>query len=156
MAATTEVSTPHIPLIYRGLFLFFEPCAALLGSFILHFTPWDFLNTMSATAKYAPDNQVIYDYLAATYALFAFNEAVVLRLTNDLRVWKGIVVGILLCDAIHLYGSWAELGSTMFWNPLNWRTEDWTNLGLLWGQAVIRIAFVFGVGLGNNGHAKKE
>ncbi|KAH6989096.1 hypothetical protein BKA56DRAFT_629014 [Ilyonectria sp. MPI-CAGE-AT-0026] len=137
----------NIPFAYRALFLYFEPFAALGGSVLLHFFPTIFLNTMSLTAKYAPDNQVIYEQLAATYVLFAFNEAVVLRITNDIRVWRGILMGILLCDAIHLYGSWAALGSAVFWDPRTWRPEDWVNLGSLWGQAFVRLAFLAGVGI---------
>ncbi|KAH7022137.1 hypothetical protein EDB80DRAFT_805782 [Ilyonectria destructans] len=137
----------NIPFAYRALFLYFEPFAAFSGTILLHFFPTIFLNGMSLTAKYAPDNQVIYDQLAATYVLFAFNEAVVLRITNDIRVWRGILTGILLCDAIHLYGSWAALGSEVFWDPRTWRPEDWVNLGSLWGQALVRLAFLAGVGI---------
>ncbi|UKZ94704.1 uncharacterized protein TrAFT101_009557 [Trichoderma asperellum] len=136
-----------IPLPYRALFLYFEPAAAFFGALLLHFRPEIFLNTMSPVAKYATDNQVIYDQLFATYTLFAFNEAVILRITKDLRVWKALLVGILVCDAIHLYGSWAALGGAVFWDVRSWRPEDWANLGSLWGQAAIRVAFLAGVGL---------
>ncbi|PTB41830.1 hypothetical protein M441DRAFT_46939 [Trichoderma asperellum CBS 433.97] len=136
-----------IPLAYRALFLYFEPAAALFGALLLHFRPEIFLNTMSPVAKYATDNQVIYDQLFATYTLFAFNEAVILRITKDLRVWKALLVGILVCDAIHLYGSWAALGGAVFWDIRSWRPEDWANLGSLWGQAAVRVAFLAGVGL---------
>ncbi|KAM0263142.1 hypothetical protein ACHAQJ_001295 [Trichoderma viride] len=145
-----------IPFAYRALFLYFEPFAAFFGSLLLHFRPVTFLNTMSPVAKYAPDNQVIYDQLAATYILFAFNEAVILRISNDLRVWKGILTGILVCDAIHLYGSWAALGGAVFWDPRVWRPEEWANLGTLWGQAAVRGAFLAGIGLKEAMPAKRE
>ncbi|KAF7557837.1 hypothetical protein G7Z17_g355 [Cylindrodendrum hubeiense] len=146
----------NIPFAYRALFLYFEPFSALGGSALLHFFPSLFLNTMSLTAQYAPDNQVIYDQLAATYVLFAFNEAVVLRLTNDIRVWRAILMGILLCDAIHLYGSWSALGSAVFWDPRAWRPEDWVNLGALWGQGFVRLAFLAGFGIQLDTTTKKS
>ncbi|KAH6976614.1 hypothetical protein EDB80DRAFT_546321, partial [Ilyonectria destructans] len=99
---------------------------------------------------------MIYDQLAATYILFAFNEAIILRTRNDLRVWRGILIGILVCDAIHLYGSWAALSGTVFWYPCTWRPEDWVNLVSLWGQAAVRLAFVAGVGLKMAVTTKKE
>lgn len=102
---------------------------------------------MAPAAKYATDNQIIYDQLAATYLLFAFNKAIILHTTNDLRVWRGILIGILMCDTIHLYGSWAALGGIVFWDPRTWRPEDWVSLVSLWGQAAVRLAFVAGVGL---------
>ncbi|KAI0132427.1 hypothetical protein BJ170DRAFT_247941 [Xylariales sp. AK1849] len=144
MAATTS---HKIPFLYRFVFLYFEPAGALLGSALLHFHPQPFLSAVSPTAAYTASNQVVYDMLAATYVLFAFNEAVLLRLTDDILVWRTILLGILLCDAIHLYGSWSALGTEVFWNPLMWRWEDITNLGSLWGQGAIRVAFLCGIGL---------
>ncbi|KAH7117415.1 hypothetical protein EDB81DRAFT_668394 [Dactylonectria macrodidyma] len=146
----------NFPFAYRAVFLYFEPVGALVGALLLHFRPASFLNAMAPAAKYAPDNQIIYDQLAATYILFAFNEAIILRITNDLRVWRGILIGILVCDAIHIYGSWATLGGTVFWNPRTWRLEDWVNLVSLWGQAALRLAFVAGVGLKQSAATKNE
>ncbi|KAF4963803.1 hypothetical protein FZEAL_10913, partial [Fusarium zealandicum] len=147
MAERTQSTLVNIPFVYSAIFLFFEPFAAFFGSILLHMSPSIFLNSMSPTSKYAPDNQIIYDQLAATYTLFAFNECILLRITNDLRVWKGVLFGILVCDALHLYGSWAALGGQVFWDPRVWRVEDWINLGTLWGQAAVRVAFLAGVGL---------
>jgi hypothetical protein len=128
----------------------------LSGALLLHFRPEVFLNTMSPVAKYAPDNQVIYEQVAATYTLFAFNEAVILRITNDLRIWKALLIGILICDAIHLYGSWVALGGAIFWDIRSWRAEDWANLGTLWGQAAVRVAFLAGIGLKGAESVKRE
>lgn len=137
----------NIPTLYRLLFLYVEPFLAIGAAIQTHFAPKIFLNTMSQTSEYAPDNQVIYDQVAALYTLFAFNEAILLRLTNDIRVWKGVFIGIFICDILHLYASWASLGAEVFWNPGAWRVEEWANLGALWGLGVVRVAFLVGVGL---------
>ncbi|KAM6513621.1 hypothetical protein FALCPG4_016005 [Fusarium falciforme] len=137
----------NLPFVYRAVLLYFEPAGAVVGALLLHFRPAIFLNGMAPVAKYAPNNQIIYDQLAATYILFAFNEAIILRTTNDMRMWRAILIGILVCDAIHLYASWAALGGTVFWDPRAWRLEDWVNLGCLWGQAAVRLAFMARVGL---------
>ena len=147
---------PKVALPYRLLFLYFEPFMAFTGAIICLFNPTLFLNGMSPTAVYAPSNQVIFDQLAGTYTLFAFNEAVVLRVTNDIRVWKAILVGILICDMIHLYASYTALGATVFWDPRLWRLEDTINLGTLWGQSVVRIAFLLNIGLDKNGKQKRK
>ncbi|KAF4442449.1 hypothetical protein F53441_11735 [Fusarium austroafricanum] len=151
----TRTTLTHIPFAYRFLFLWFEPFAAFGGSILLWFAPKMFLNTMNPVAKYAPDNKVIYDQVAATYTLFAFNEAVLLRSTNDLRVWRTVLIGILICDALHLYGSWAAIPNA-FWNVGTWRWEDWVNLGSLWGQAAVRVAFLMGIGLEGNVRVKAD
>lgn len=152
-----DIST--LPLVYRALFLYFEPLAALLGTFTLHVYPSTFLNGMCQGSRYASDNQIIYDQLAGTYMLFAFNEAVVLRLTRDMLVWRAIIIGTLLCDALHIYASWTALGSSVFWDPRAWRVEDWSdwiNLGSLWGQAAIRVAFLLQIGFNKSINIKRK
>ncbi|KAH8681087.1 hypothetical protein BX600DRAFT_504826 [Xylariales sp. PMI_506] len=139
-------STTEIPFLYRFMFLYYEPAAAVLGSALLHFNPTVFLSSVTHNAVYTASNQVIFDMLAATYLLFAFNEAVLLRVTSDLTVWRTVLLGILICDAAHLYSSWADLGADVFWNPLLWRAGDAVNLGTLWGQGALRVAFILGLG----------
>jgi hypothetical protein len=147
----------QIPLVYRLLFLTIEPLAALYGAFLLLRDPARFLATMTPTAALATSNKVIYDQLAATYVLLAWIEGVVLRLAGTardgggvtMRVWRGVLVGVFICDAIHLYGSWDALGGEVFWRPARWRGEDWGNLAFLWAMAAARLAFLLGVGLGN-------
>ncbi|KAF2178478.1 hypothetical protein K469DRAFT_731511 [Zopfia rhizophila CBS 207.26] len=141
---TTQL--PHIPLPYRILLLWLEPFLAFNGALLCHFNPTSFLNTMSETAVYAPSNQVVYDQLAATYVLFAWNQAVVLRLSKDIRIWKAIVLGIMVCDTIHLYASWRVMGTEMFVQPWLWRPEDWVNLALLYGPVTLRLLFIMEVG----------
>ncbi|MCJ1379955.1 hypothetical protein MMC17_003058 [Xylographa soralifera] len=138
-----------IPLPYRILLLYVEPAAAFNGAILAHFFPAFYLAGMSpsaTTSTYSSPSQVIFDQLAACYFLFAFNEAVVLRSTSDLRVWKAIVLGILICDLIHLYGTWEALGAA-FWDPRLWRVEDWVNLSMLYGPGGMRLAFLIGLGL---------
>ena len=147
------MSAQSIPLFYQFVFLYFDPLAAFFGALLLFTQPPTFLETMSPTARYALSNKVIYDQLGATYGLFAWNEAVVLRVVGAtqtptaLKTWKAVLLGILVCDAIHLYGSWDALGATIFWNPVLCRWQDWVNLGILWGQALVRVAFLLDVGL---------
>jgi hypothetical protein len=147
------MASQSIPFIYRFIFLYFEPFGALLGSLILLTQPSTFLNAMSPTAVLTMSNKVIYDQLGATYALFTWNEAIVLRIAGTtqtpaaIKVWKAVLLGILFCDAIHLYGSCDALGWDVFWNPTTWRWEDWVNLGSLWGQGAFRLAFLLNIGL---------
>jgi hypothetical protein len=119
-----------------------------------HWRPAEYLTGMSppATARtYDPATQVVFDQLAATYLLFAFNEAVVLRRTRERSVWRAVVLGIALCDLLHLYGACCAMGARMFGDPRLWRGVDWVNLGLPWGPVGLRMAFLLEVGFGAEG-----
>jgi hypothetical protein len=146
----------QIPLAYRLLLLYIEPIAAFNGFILAHFFPQFYLSGMaplSLPSDYAPSTQIIYSQLASCYFLFAWNEAVVLRCTNDLRVWKAVVLGILICDVFHLYGTGVALGEG-FWTPLRWRPEDWVNLLMLVGPGSMRVGFLAGVGFGGREEGK--
>lgn len=146
----------NIPFLYRVIFLYFEPFAALVGAGLAHFSPERFLATFTPTAVYAPSNQIIYDQVAATYFLFAFNEAVVLRVTNDTRVWKALLLGMLICDGFHTYASYIALGPTVFWDPTSWRSDDIVNFGALGGFGLLRAAFLLNIGLGRSTEKKVQ
>jgi hypothetical protein len=140
----------RIPFAYRFLVLWFEPLAAANGAFMAAFKSDDFLAVMTPRAtpiSLTPQFQIAFEQLAATYFLFAFNEAIVLRLTSELSVWKGMLLGIGCCDAIHIWATGNALGKEVMMNPMLWRAVDWVNLVLLYVPITMRLAFVFGVGI---------
>ncbi|KAF2684919.1 hypothetical protein K458DRAFT_388617 [Lentithecium fluviatile CBS 122367] len=138
---------PYIPLAYRLLLFYIEPFFALNGSYLLLFKPAVFLHTFSANLAYAPSNQIIYDQLGAVYMLFAFNQAVVLRIAQDIRVWKAILVGILICDAVHFWAGMKLMVDDGNTSPLGWRPEDWVAVLALVIPGGMRIAFLCDVGI---------
>lgn len=146
----------RIPLAYRLLLLYLEPLMALNGSLLCLFAPRLFLHTFSPYLSYHADNQIVYNQLAATYILFAFNQAVVLRIAKDLRVWKAIVVGILLCDTVHLWAGFDVMHKDGTMNPTNWRPEDWVAVLLLVVPMSLRTAFLAGLGVDEGAHNKAE
>jgi len=111
---------------------------------------------MPSTAAFSPKSKIIYDQLAACYMLFAFNQAVTLRVVQDVYVWKVLLFGMALCDAAHIYSIWAEMGANVFLSPGTWRSEDWVTVGTTAGPLILRTAFVLGVGLANERKGKKE
>ena len=118
----------EVPTFYRLVFLWLEPCFALAGSFMAAVLPTLYLHTMAPHASYDSRYQVVLDQVAALYLLFAFNEAVVLRITSELKVWKAILAGIIICDIVHIYGTACALGSATFLDPLSWRFHDAFNI----------------------------
>jgi len=139
---------PYIPLVYRILLLYIEPLFALNGAYLLMRKPEVYLHTFSANLAYAPSTQIIFDQLGAVYMLFAFNQAVVLRVAKDIRVWKAIILGILMCDSVHAWTGFKVMAADGNMNPVGWRPEDWVAILALFVPGAIRVAFLCGVGIG--------
>jgi hypothetical protein len=146
-----------IPWPYWLYHLYIEPVMALIGAYQAAFLPFTYLSTFTsrsvvglttdATIAASPF-QAIFDQTAACYALFAFNEAVLLRVAdNNVKIWKAVVAGIATCDILHLCGARRAMGSEAFWNPLLWRANDWIAVGTLWLPLALRLAFLAGVGV---------
>ena len=110
---------------------------------------------MPVTAAWSPKSQIIYDQLAATYMLFAFNQAVTLRVVHEVYVWKVLLFGMALCDAATFYSVWAEMGTREMFSLGDWRPKDWVTMVSTVGPFFLRLAFILGVGLGGEKKGKK-
>lgn len=140
---------------YRFLFLYLEPAGAFLGTIINILDPVRYLQSLSPTATasaYSPLTQPIYDQLAAHLLFFSWSQAFVLRSTNDIRVWKVLLFGMILCDVLHLFASYRILGPKVFFNPRLWRWEEWLNFIMLYGPGGLRLAFCAGIGVRRGEH----
>ncbi len=146
-------STSHVPLIYRIFFQTLEPLAAVSGAYLAHFKPRDYLDVTAPpsmlleSAPVSPLAQLLLSQIAGCYLLFALNLAVVLRCTSDLRVWRLILLGCLLSDFAHLYAACEAMDKSTMWAVHTWRKEEWGNIGTLYLGAVLRMAFLCGVGM---------
>lgn len=90
--------------------------------------------------------RVVLSQLANLYLLFAFNEAFILRTTSDLRVWRTVLLGMLIADFGHLY-SISPLGTDIYWRVTQWNIMDFGNIGIVYAGACLRLAFLFGIGM---------
>lgn len=141
----------HIPWPYKAMFLYFEPLAAFNGAVMTLTRPVSYLQVMSPMATlstYSPLEQPVYDQIAALLVLFAWCQAIVLRVTSEIRVWKYLLFGMLICDVIHLYAAYQILGPQIFFDPRRWRLEEWVNFVMLYGPGTLRLGVCLGVGLG--------
>ncbi|KAF2101671.1 hypothetical protein NA57DRAFT_35748 [Rhizodiscina lignyota] len=156
-------SVNPIPLLYRLFFLYVEPLSTILGAYYAHLEPLTYLTlTHSASAPafvatIPKGTSVVLTQLANLYFLFALNEGLVLRSTNDLRVWRTLLFGLLVADFGHLY-SCKDLGPDVYWQFWNWNAIDWGNIAFVYCGAAMRSAFLLGVGLkgGSDGLAKRR
>lgn len=129
---------------------------ALNGAKLLWCTPDAYHEYMPTTSAWSPKSQIVYDQLAATYMLFAFNQAVTLRVVHDVYIWKVLLFGMALSDAAHVYSIWAEIGTEAMLSPGRWRSHDWVTMVSTVGPLIMRLAFVLGVGLGSGRRERKK
>ncbi|KAL0932420.1 uncharacterized protein CTRU02_213373 [Colletotrichum truncatum] len=148
-----------VPLIYRLFFLAIEPISALVGAFYAHFRQDEYLLLTHAVSKPEVIPQgtgIVLSQLANLYLFFALNEALVLRSTPDLQVWKTVLFVLLIADFGHLY-TVRSLGIEVYYNFTQWNAIDWGNVPFVYVGASMRIAFLAGVGMnGRRDRAKKH
>jgi hypothetical protein len=155
-----------VSIFYRVFLLYVEPMSTIVGAYYAHFLPRTYLAlTHSGSAPDAGEplpiaTTVVLTQLANLYLLFALNEGLVLRATNDLRVWRVLLFGLLLADLGHLY-SVHELGFRVYFRFWSWNAMDWGNVGFVYLGAAIRVAFLCNLGIGvpnsqNAGNVRKQ
>lgn len=145
-----------LPLIYRLFFLYIEPVATAVGAYYAHFLQHDYLQmTYSSTsaAILGPSirESIVLSQLANMYLVFALNEALVLRSTKDLRVWKVFLLGLLIADFGHIY-SVNSVGLEVYWEFWKWNSMSVslcqyhplaTNSSQVLGQSGLRLRWCY-------------
>ncbi|KKY24813.1 hypothetical protein UCRPC4_g02343 [Phaeomoniella chlamydospora] len=149
-----------IPWVYRAFFLYIEPFATLVGAFYAWFQPSYYLQLTDASS--APGilglplaTQIALRQLGNLYMCFAFNEAVVLRVTDDLRVWRFLLLGLLIADFGHLFSCY-PLGLRIYYDVMNWNAIDAGNIGFVYCGLLTRISFFSGLGFAKPALAKPK
>jgi hypothetical protein len=143
----------EIPIPYQAFFLWIEPVATLIGAIYACFMPETYLQlTDSASAPgilgLPTATLIVLRQLGNLYMTFALSEALVLRSTTDLRVWRSFLLVLLIADFGHLY-TCLPLGTGIYYHVSKWNPIDWGNLGFVYCGATIRMCFLAGVGLGS-------
>lgn len=142
----------QIPLIYQAFFLYIEPISTLVGAYYAWFQPQYYLHLTHQTSAPAIfgvpiGTEVVLRQLGNLYFAFALNEALVLRATSDLKVWRTLLFGLLIADAGHLY-SCLPLGTDYYYDFRSWNAIAWGNIAFVYCGATLRSCFLFGLGLG--------
>lgn len=145
-------STRHgISPVYRFFFLYLEPLASLVGAYYAFYRPHEYLHWTHA-ASTSDDlttplsTNIVLNQLSNLYFFFAINEALVLRATSDMNVWRTLLLGLLIADVGHLY-SVSPLGLEIYWDIYRWNPIDWGNVAFVYAGATIRMCFLAGIGV---------
>jgi hypothetical protein len=151
--ASNQSLLHKIALPYRIFFLYIEPVLALGGTYLCLADPQRLLLgivplpawIMASPVDVSPIMQLLLTNIAALYALFAMNEAIVLRCTREKSVWRAIIGGMLVSDIGHIYAAYAIAPERVL-QFVSWSNDEWINYGTLLGGALLRLAFLLGVG----------
>ena len=141
-----------IPIAYTAFFLWVEPFFTLFGAAYAFFMPQTYLDMTHASSVsgiFGPPlaTLVALRQLGNLYLAFAINEAVVLRATTDLRVWRALLLGLLIADFGHLFSLY-PLGLGIYYDIMKWGAMDWGNVAFVYCGATTRLCFLTGVGFG--------
>lgn len=148
--ATPAKASTTIPYLYRFLLLNVESVFAFGGVIMALTVPGAYLSSLTREAVTSVDSstEFIYTQLAGGWLFISFAELVILRLVDDLRVWKLICIGILLSDALYSHSLAQALGGWSKWIVLaDWTGQDWLVAITTFPFILTRIAIVFGIGL---------
>ncbi|KAK6523086.1 hypothetical protein TWF694_005984 [Orbilia ellipsospora] len=134
-------------LVYRIFFFYIEPIIILSGAYLTQFAPDIYFSKVlpGNSDPILPSTQHILTSLASSYVFLTIIEGILLRVTNDKRVWQVAILGMVLNDIVHLYGVYIarmEIGLGIRWNLS--RREDWEIFVPSYLSLFLRIAFLTG------------
>jgi hypothetical protein len=147
-----------IPQLYRLFFLWIEPVATAVGAYYAALDQQSYMHLTlpSVTTPVSARESTVLYQLANLYFVFALNEALVLRATSDVQVWKVFLFGLLLADFGHLASVTLSgvHGWEVYYRFWEWNSMYWGNLGFVYVGAAMRSSFLLGIGFGS-GHGGK-
>jgi hypothetical protein len=147
---------PYLHSFYRIWFTTIDPTILLFTSLTCIFSPATILSTFlpPAVEAYSPlSHGPLLHQSAALYGFMGVMFAVLLRASPDPKVWRIVQTATLGVDVALLgvmYGALKQQGRLGLGM---WETGDWFNAGFTIWVAVIRGAFLMGVG-GGEGERK--
>ena len=137
--------TEEVALVFRVFLLYAEPAMSFVGAYYAFFQPQYYLHLTHAPTTpqsgVPMSTKIALSQLANMYLYFGISEALVLRTSRDLRVWRVFVIGLLIGDFGHLFCV-HPLGLPHYWNVKQWNAIDWGNQGFVYLGALIRICFL--------------
>lgn len=149
MAPVTSAKAA-VPYAYRLILLTIEPfLAVVLGSLLVFLDPATYVGSVTRQAvTFTPETTFLYTALGGSWLYFAFVEVVVLRLFDDLSLWRVLCMGMLLSDFAFLHSTAQAVGGWGSYMILtDWTVEDWTGFILTAPMVLTRIFIVLGIGL---------
>ncbi|KAK4611736.1 hypothetical protein CLAFUW4_12741 [Fulvia fulva] len=154
----TVKATTAVPALYRILLTIFEPLAAFGGIILILTDPGYYLSGMTREnlTSYPAEYNFLLWQIAGGWTFIVFTESTTLRFVDDLRVWKFLCMGILLCDALYTHSTAMAVGGWSEWLTFGkWTGQDLIAAVMTWPFVLTRVAIVLGIGLRTPGAVKR-
>lgn len=137
-----------IPFIYRFVLTTIEPLFAVSGALLAFRDPGSYLSTMTRdSVSFLPETSFLYTELGGAWLYFAFIEVAILRLFDEVRLWRWLCFGMLLSDAAYCHSVAQAVGGWGSWLALsNWKCEDWVVFFTTAPMTLVRILVVLRIG----------
>lgn len=147
----------HVHDFYRVWFTWVDPIVLFFTVIACVIAPATVLDTAvpASIAPLNPYHACVFHQCAALYGFMAIIYGVLLRVSPDPKVWRVVQAATLAVDIALLatmYGALQQQGRSA---TVNWRGGDWFNMLFTVWVAVIRVAFLMGVGAEDGSSAKK-
>lgn len=145
------MALPKIHAFYRFWFLWLDPIILVATVYALVFTPQVMLDALAPPplSAYNPYQGFLLHQLAALYAFVAIVLGGVLRTSQDIQVWRVVILAVLVVDVAMLASNYASLKQQNRLSLGAMRSADWSNVLFTGLVTAIRIFFLAGVGVRN-------
>ncbi|KAI4859297.1 hypothetical protein F4820DRAFT_440200 [Hypoxylon rubiginosum] len=143
------MALPNIHAFYHFWFKWLDPLVLVPTVYALIFTPQVMLDALAPAPQsaYNPDQGFLLHQLAAMYAFVAIILGGVLRVSNEVKVWRVVIAGVLLIDIAMLASIYASLKQQDRLSLETLRGADWGSALFTGLVTVIRMFFLTGVGV---------
>lgn len=157
MSSSSPSAKATLPFIYRLIILTIEPAFAVMGSLLVLTNPAMYAGSVTRHAvTFTEDTTFLYTGLGGAWLYFAFVEAVVLRLVDDLFLWRVLCFGMLLSDFTFLHSMAQAVGGWAVYSDLAaWTAEDWAGMAGTAPMVLTRIIIVLGIGFRQGAKGKQ-
>ncbi|KAG8873883.1 hypothetical protein FRB97_006368 [Tulasnella sp. 331] len=154
------MASPNVHWWYTIFLMYIEPVSALVGAFYAIFQQYEYLSmthSPSTSLAIPMSTSIVLNQLGNLYLFFAMVEALVLRSTSDVAVWRALLLPMLIADFGHL-ATVGPLGWSVYYDITNYNAMDWGNVPFVYLGATTRVAFLLGIGVGEarKGAGRKE
>ena len=146
---TIAKASSVLPPIYRFLLMNVESLFAFGGVVMVCVTPGQYVTALTRDSVASIDSATnfIYTQLGGGWMVIVFIEAVIMRLVDDIKVWKLLCMAILLSDALYTHSMAQAVGGyASFFALSKWTLNDWVAAITTYPFILTRIAIVLGIG----------
>ena len=150
------MSASAIPLFYRLAFAWFDPLVTLWAAYLVFTDPDTVIDSFAPNIQRNPDLDMFFQQTAGYTFALCFLQAVLLRVTAELRVWKVLQCAILIVDVAVLYSLHWGLSNQGRLGMMHWRGEDWGCILMTVIPTVYRLLFLAEVGFSSDSDARPK